>query len=121
MGQLERLRFSPDGVHTSSSRGYLLGPRLLYPISQELQKPEHVLVLYKRPQTNSNLFGPNPSLIWPVSNSRFWRQAGEQKRVVQKIFVRIEKILCTVLHEAHERQVEEAMGYPLSETGELHG
>ena len=23
--------------------------------------------------------------------------------------VRIEKILCTVLHEAHERQVEEAM------------
>ncbi len=33
----------------------------------------------------------------------------EQKRIGWEMAVRIEKILCTVLHEAHRRQVEEAM------------
>ncbi len=33
----------------------------------------------------------------------------EQKRVGWEIAVRIEKILCTVLHEAHRQQVEETM------------
>jgi len=33
----------------------------------------------------------------------------EQKRIGWEITVRIEKILCTVLHEAHQRQVEETM------------
>ncbi len=33
----------------------------------------------------------------------------KQKRVGWEMAVRIEKILCTVLHEAHERQLEEAM------------
>jgi hypothetical protein len=35
--------------------------RLLYPVSQELQKPERVFVPYKHPQTNSDSFGPNSS------------------------------------------------------------
>jgi hypothetical protein len=40
-----------------------------------------------------------------------WRNRAttEQKRIDWEIAVRIEKILCTVLHEAHERQVEETM------------
>ena len=33
----------------------------------------------------------------------------EQKRIDWEMTVRTEKILCTVLHEAHERQVEETM------------
>jgi hypothetical protein len=37
------------------------------------------------------------------------RATDEQKRIGWEMDVRIEKILCTVLHEAHERQVEEAM------------
>ncbi len=37
------------------------------------------------------------------------RATEEQKRVGWEMAVRIEKILCTVLHKAHERQVEEAM------------
>jgi hypothetical protein len=36
------------------------------------------------------------------------------ERVGWEMAVRIEKILCTVLHEAHKRQVEEAM-YTLTE------
>lgn len=32
-----------------------------------------------------------------------------QRRVSLEMAVRIEKILCTVLHEAHVRQVEETM------------
>ena len=32
-----------------------------------------------------------------------------QKRVGWEMAVRIEKILCTGLHEAHKRQVEETM------------
>ncbi len=40
-----------------------------------------------------------------------WRNrvTEEQKRVGWEMAVRIEKILCTVLHEAHERQVEETI------------
>ncbi len=40
-----------------------------------------------------------------------WRKraTAEQKRIGWEMAVRIEKILCTVLHEAHERQVEETM------------
>ena len=40
-----------------------------------------------------------------------WRNRAteEQKRVGWEMAVRIEKIVCTVLHEAHERQVEETM------------
>ncbi len=40
-----------------------------------------------------------------------WRSRAteEQKRVGWEMAVRIEKILCTVLHEAHRRQVEETM------------
>src|SRR3954462_14403028 len=40
-----------------------------------------------------------------------WRNRAteEQKRIGWEMAVRIEKILCTVLHEAHRRQVEEAM------------
>ena len=34
----------------------------------------------------------------------------EQKRIGWEIAVRIETILCTVLHEAHKQQVEETMG-----------
>ncbi len=37
------------------------------------------------------------------------RAAEEQKRIGWEMAVRIEKILCTVLHEAHERQAEETM------------
>ena len=33
----------------------------------------------------------------------------EQKRIGWEMTVRIEKIICTVLHEAHRRQVEETM------------
>jgi hypothetical protein len=33
--------------------------------------------------------------------------------------VRIEKIVATVLHEAHERQTEEVMDIPLRRTGKL--
>ena len=33
----------------------------------------------------------------------------EQKRKGWEMAVRIEKILCTVLHEAHKQQIEEAM------------
>ena len=40
-----------------------------------------------------------------------WRNRAieEQKRIGWEMAVRIEKILCTVLHEAHRRQVEETM------------
>ncbi len=40
-----------------------------------------------------------------------WRNwaTEEQKRIGWEMAVRIEKILCTVLHEAHGRQVEETM------------
>ncbi len=40
-----------------------------------------------------------------------WRNRAteEQKRIGWEMAVRIEKILCTVLHQAHERQVEENM------------
>jgi hypothetical protein len=39
-----------------------------------------------------------------------WRNRAteEQKRIGWEMAVRIEKILCTVLDEAHKRQVEEA-------------
>ena len=37
------------------------------------------------------------------------RATGEQKRVGWEMWVRMEKILCTVLREAHERQIEETM------------
>lgn len=37
------------------------------------------------------------------------RATGEQKRRGWEMAVRIEKILCTVLHEGHGRQVEETM------------
>ena len=41
-------------------------------------------------------------------SSRLEKQSHpEQKRKGWEMAVRIEKILCTVLHEAHERQVEE--------------
>ena len=40
-----------------------------------------------------------------------WRNRAteEQKRIGWEMAVRIEKILCTVLHEAHRRQIEETM------------
>jgi hypothetical protein len=40
-----------------------------------------------------------------------WRNRAteEQKWIGWEMAVRIEKILCRVLHEAHERQVEETM------------
>ena len=40
-----------------------------------------------------------------------WRNRAteEQKQIGWEMAVRIEKILCTVLHEAHEKQVEETM------------
>ncbi len=39
-----------------------------------------------------------------------WRnQPAEQKRIGWEMAVRIEKILCALLHEAHQRQVEETM------------
>jgi hypothetical protein len=37
------------------------------------------------------------------------RATAEQKRVGWEMAVRIEKIITTVLHEAHDRQVEEVM------------
>jgi hypothetical protein len=42
---------------------------------------------------------------------RSWRNRAteEQKQVGREMAVRIEKILCTVLHEAHKRQVEATM------------
>jgi hypothetical protein len=44
-----------------------------------------------------------------VSPARRSRATAEQKRIGWEMAVRIEKILCTVLHEAHERQLEETM------------
>ncbi len=40
-----------------------------------------------------------------------WRNRAteEQKKIGWEMAVRIEKIVCTVLHEAHKRQVEEVM------------
>ena len=40
-----------------------------------------------------------------------WRHRAteEQKRIGWETAVRIEKILCTILHEAHKQQVEETM------------
>jgi len=40
-----------------------------------------------------------------------WRNRAteEQKRIGWEMAVRIEKILCTALHEAHRRQVEEIL------------
>lgn len=37
------------------------------------------------------------------------RATDEQKRVGWEMWVRMEKIICTVLDEAHKRQIEEAM------------
>jgi len=42
------------------------------------------------------------------------RTTEEKKRIGWKIAIRIEKIRCTVLHEAHELQVEDTM-YTLAE------
>ena len=39
---------------------------------------------------------------------RHWATA-EQKRRGWETAVRVEKIICTVLHEVHERQIEEIM------------
>ena len=43
-----------------------------------------------------------------------WRNRAteEQKRKGWEMAVRIEKIICTVLHQAHKRQVEETMETP---------
>jgi len=38
-----------------------------------------------------------------------YRATEEQKRISWEMAVRIEKIMCTVLHEAHQRQGEETM------------
>ena len=40
-----------------------------------------------------------------------WRNRAteEQKRIGCEMAARIERILCTVLHDAHERQIEETM------------
>ncbi len=48
-----------------------------------------------------------------------WRTqpTGEQKRIGWEMAVRIEKILCTVLHETHERQVEENDGHARGRAG----
>ncbi len=35
---------------------------------------------------------------------------GNQKRVGREMWVRMDKIMCAVLREAHERQMEETMG-----------
>ena len=59
--------------------------------------------------------------IPPVTPSNSWRRdysppawsnqaTEEQKRIGWEMAVRIEKILCAVLHEAHRWQVEETMG-----------
>lgn len=37
------------------------------------------------------------------------RATEEQKKIGREMAVRIEKILCAVLHEAHERQIDETM------------
>ncbi len=37
------------------------------------------------------------------------RATGEQKRIGWEMWVRMEKIICTVLDEAHKRQIEETM------------
>ncbi len=55
--------------------------------------------------------------LWDMTNGHrdydpcIWRSRAteEQKRVGWEMAVRIKKVLCTVLHEAHRRQVEEAM------------
>ena len=55
--------------------------------------------------------------LWDMTNWHaeydpcVWRHraTAEQKRIGWEMAVRIEKILCTVLHEAHRRQVEETM------------
>ena len=43
------------------------------------------------------------------------RSAAEQKRIGWEMAVRIEKILCTVLHEARQRQVQETTNTLLEE------
>ena len=40
------------------------------------------------------------------------RATAEQKQVGWEMAVRIEKIICTILNKAHERQVEETMNTP---------
>jgi hypothetical protein len=47
-----------------------------------------------------------PGLFFPAWHIRATEQ---QKRIGWEMAVRIEKILCTVLHEAHGRQVKETM------------
>ena len=47
-----------------------------------------------------------PGLLSPVWRSR---TVEEQKRRGWEMAVRIEKILCTVLHETHKRHVKETM------------
>jgi hypothetical protein len=37
------------------------------------------------------------------------RASKEQKRVGWEMWVRMEKIICTVLHDAHQKQIEETM------------
>jgi len=48
---------------------------------------------------------------WPPRLQPAWRNrvTEERKRIVREMAVRTETILCTVLHEAHRRQVEETM------------
>jgi hypothetical protein len=55
--------------------------------------------------------------LWDITNWHrdydpcIWRSQviEEQKRIGWQMWVRMEKILCTVLHEAHTQQVEETM------------
>ena len=51
-----------------------------------------------------------------------WRNKAtvEQKRIGWKMAVRIEKIVVTVLHEAHERQTEEVMDILSEEPDSFH-
>ena len=51
-------------------------------------------------------------ISWPRNYSQpAWRNQAteEQKRVGWEMWVRMEKIIATVLHEAHRRQAEETM------------
>ncbi len=89
----------------------LLSPRRQAKMSRHRASNNHRLV---RSSRRSRILPPKRTLqedplVPGVSTPPAWRSHAteEQKRIGWEMAVRIEKILCPVLHEAHQRQVEE--------------
>jgi hypothetical protein len=75
--------------------------------------------VHPRPRPGAPGGGPGGRPLLPLGHDGVaanydpvqWRNRAteEQKRIGWEMWVRMDKIMCTVLREAHERQIEETM------------